>query len=74
MLIGLTGHVQILLRAIVASTVPKSRQNETFAKMGASAGLSFIIGPILGGILNSTENGFFKIAVILNIFTAINLG
>ncbi|KAI4467673.1 major facilitator superfamily domain-containing protein 10 [Holotrichia oblita] len=73
-IIGLTGHVQILVRAIVASTVPKSEQNETFAKMGAAIGLSLVVGPLLGGVLNSTENGMFKIAVLLNIFTVINLG
>ncbi|GJQ84336.1 hypothetical protein Trydic_g5274 [Trypoxylus dichotomus] len=73
-LFGLTGHVQILIRAIVACTVEKNAQNGAFAKIGAAAGLSFVIGPVLGAVLNSTENGFFKIAVLLNVLTLINLG
>ncbi|KRT80588.1 membrane transporter [Oryctes borbonicus] len=72
-LFGLTGHVQILVRAIVACTIEKSAQNDAFAKMGAAAGLSFVIGPLLGGVLNSMEDGFFKIAVLLNTFALINL-
>lgn len=71
---GLTGHIQILVRAIVACKVPDTQKNDAFAKMGAAAGLSFVVGPLLGGILNSTSDGFFKIAVVLNIFAAINLG
>lgn len=66
--------MQILLKTLIADVVPKQHQNEVFGKMGALAGLSFIIGPILGGILHSFENGFLYIAFMLSSMSLISLG
>lgn len=72
--VGVFKHGQVLLRTIVTDQVPLEKQTQLFGQLKSVAGISFTLGPAIGGHLTEFENGFTYICCCAGILLAINIG
>lgn len=64
---GMTGATMSVANAYTADSTIPSQRSVAFGRMGAAAGVGFILGPMLGGILGGIDIRFpFYIAAILS--------
>lgn len=54
---GLTGGDISVANAYLADITPEKDRNQNFGKMAISSNLGFIVGPILAGLLSTTDYG-----------------
>ncbi|KAF2882245.1 hypothetical protein ILUMI_23913 [Ignelater luminosus] len=64
-LYGIVHQTDPLLRALIADIVPQEGLTDVFNNIMATAGLAFIIGPIIGGALYELLGNFVYISIIL---------
>lgn len=64
----------VLLKALIADSVPPGEQTAVFGKMGALGALGFIAGPLIGGIVLDRSNGFFYLTLILTALSVASWG
>ncbi len=63
MLDGITGGNHSVTQAYVSDISSRQEKSYIFANVGGVAGLGFIIGPGLGGLLASTQIGYLAVAI-----------
>ncbi|XP_043270979.1 major facilitator superfamily domain-containing protein 9-like [Venturia canescens] len=71
-ILGIFKHTQVLIRTIITDRVPGDQQTLVFGYLKAVAGVSFTIGPAIGGNLAELENGFSYICYIVGVFFLLN--
>ncbi|KAG8037516.1 hypothetical protein G9C98_005726 [Cotesia typhae] len=60
--IGVFKHGQVLIRTIVTDQIPIENQSSLFGHLKSIAGISFTIGPAIGGHLSELDGGFRYVA------------
>lgn len=73
-IVGVFKHSQVLTRAIIVDQVPEEKQPLVFGRLKSVIGISFSLGPIIGGHLTEIDNGFTYIALCAGALFACNTG
>ncbi|XP_070568173.1 major facilitator superfamily domain-containing protein 9-like [Ptychodera flava] len=60
---GLFKHTMSLSKAYVTDITPKEERPSIYGRLNAISGIGFIIGPMLGGHIAETENGFMRVCI-----------
>ncbi|XP_033226463.1 major facilitator superfamily domain-containing protein 9-like [Belonocnema kinseyi] len=71
--LGTFKHIQSLNRTIVADHVSIEDQTVVFGRLNAIAGISFTIGPAIGGHFAELENGFSHICYFTSVIFVLNI-
>ena len=76
MLDGITGGNHSVTQAYVSDISSHEEKSYIFANVGGVAGVGFIVGPGLGGLLASTQIGYLAVAIcgiVISIITLISI-
>lgn len=72
--LGVFKHTQVLIRAIIVDQVTENQQPLIFGRLKSVIGISFSLGPIIGGHLTEIEGGFTYVALIAGVIFGFNTG
>lgn len=64
MLTGLFKHSQSLTKSLLADITSKEEQSAVLGTFNAASSFGFIVGPLIGGHVAETSNGFQKVGLI----------
>lgn len=71
--LGIFKHIQSLMRTVIADHIFMKEQTVIFGRINAIAGISFTLGPAIGGHFVEFENGFFYICLFTASIFIINI-
>ena len=71
---GIFKHIQSLNRTIIADHISIEDQTAILGRLNAIAGISFTIGPAIGGHFAELENGFSYICSFTSAIFILNIG
>ena len=71
-IVGIFKHSQSMSRTLLVDITPQKQTASIFGTFNSMSSLGFIIGPAIGGILASSENGYLKVAVISSSIFLVN--
>ena len=71
---GVFKHVQVLIRTIITDKVSEGKQTLVLGHLKAVAGVSFTLGPAIGGNLAEVENGFTYLCYFVGALYILNCG
>ncbi|XP_057307286.1 major facilitator superfamily domain-containing protein 9-like isoform X2 [Hydractinia symbiolongicarpus] len=69
---GIFKHSQSMSRTYLADISPPQQRASAFGMFNSMSSLGFIVGPTLGGILSTTENGFQRVAMLSSLLFILN--
>lgn len=72
--IGIFKHGQVLIRTIVTDQIPIDNQSLLFGHLKSIAGVSFTLGPAIGGHLSELDKGFSYVACCTGFLLILNSG
>ncbi|OPL21201.1 major 9 facilitator superfamily domain-containing protein, partial [Mytilus galloprovincialis] len=61
---GLFKHSQSLTKSLLADITSKEEQSAVLGTFNAASSLGFIVGPLIGGHVAETSNGFQKVGLL----------
>ena len=67
---GIFKHSVSISKALLAEVTPKDQRSKAFGYFNGISSSGFIIGPLVGGHLAETENGFYKVAMLTSVIFA----
>ncbi|KAF5283311.1 hypothetical protein FQR65_LT13968 [Abscondita terminalis] len=67
-------HTPILSKTLICDVIPKEKQDLAYSTTGVMVAIGFIIGPVIGGYLSITENGFFYVCLANAVSNIIIIG
>lgn len=70
--LGIFKHSQSMSRTLLADITSQMETASIFGSFNSMSSLGFIVGPAIGGILASSENGFFLVAVLSSSIFVLN--
>ncbi|XP_057326857.1 major facilitator superfamily domain-containing protein 9-like [Microplitis mediator] len=70
--IGIFKHGQVLIRTIVTDQIPIDNQSLLFGHLKSIAGVSFTLGPAIGGHLSELDKGFSYVACCTGFLLILN--
>ncbi|XP_034943816.1 major facilitator superfamily domain-containing protein 9-like [Chelonus insularis] len=71
-IMGIFKHGQVLLRTMITDQTPIKQQPLLFGRLKSVAGISFTIGPAIGGHIAELDRGFFYISCCTGALLVIN--
>ena len=71
-LLGLLKHSQAVIKAYVADVTPPQERPAALGTLNAVCSSGFIIGPVIGGHIASSQFGFQKVAIITGLIFVLN--
>ena len=74
MVTGLFKHSQSITKSLLADITSKDKQSSVLGKFNAASSFGFIVGPLIGGHIAETSNGFFKVSCLCGIIFIANSG
>jgi len=69
---GLLKHSQAVIKAYVADVTPPQERPAVLGTLNAVCSSGFIIGPVIGGHIASSQFGFQKVAIITGLIFVLN--
>lgn len=70
--VGFTKHTQLLCKNYIQESTGEKEHFRSFGKLNGYTSLGYIIGPIIGGYLIDTENGFTYMCYFTGFLFALN--
>ncbi|KAK3098875.1 hypothetical protein FSP39_023907 [Pinctada imbricata] len=71
-LVGIFKHSQSISKSFLADVTASDRQSAVLGHFNAASSIGFILGPMIGGNLAETSNGFMKVALLTASIFVIN--
>lgn len=70
--LGTFKHTQNLCKALVADCMPHDQQSMAYGKLNSATSFGFMIGPVIGGHIVESKDGFQLVAILTSIVFVIN--